>query len=414
MIDFLRKYRYHFLLILTGLAVLAIVNGWMHFDRQGIIYPDSAGYFEAAKNLYVYHIGHNYRPLLMAAITGIPYLFGAQDAFIYEFACYVNIFCWLATALLLFELLRQFLNVGLSFLFAFCSFLFIGQVALIYHLLSESIYTLMLVAVFCLLQGYYKNRSFWALSLALSILVASMLVRPGSKWLAVAFLVFYLREILRFYDKKPALLIYASLLLVVVQCAGIRYQFGNFTISYIDSVTYYNYLGSKAVALREGKDFEAVKQQRGSYIYAFNLDGQKIRETAFNDAMEQLKGNKANLLKAYVFNLIENSTAENVVVWDAKNTGRASGFETAKAFFLAVTRWQNILFTLCGMMLSAYFLLKKDAHPLLKKIGFCVLYTVLLSGISSQQGDRFHLVVFPLVLVLLAGLCFRKSPNEFP
>jgi hypothetical protein len=34
--------------------------------------------------------------------------------------------------------------------------------------------------------------------------------------------------------------------------------------------------------------------------------------------------------------------------------------------------------------------------------GFVILYTVLLSGVSCSQGDRFHLVIYPIVLILLA------------
>ena len=38
------------------------------------------------------------------------------------------------------------------------------------------------------------------------------------------------------------LVLYGSITLCFVQAAGLKYQFGDFTISYIDSVTFHNYL----------------------------------------------------------------------------------------------------------------------------------------------------------------------------
>ncbi len=401
------KYKYHFFLILIGLSVITVVNGLLHFDAQNLIYPDSEGYLEAAKNVYIYHIGHNYRPMMMAAINGIPYLFGCSDAFVYQFSFYINLVCWLATALFLFEILKTFVSEKMAFLFSLSSFLFIGMVAFTYHLLSEHIYTLFIVSAFYFLLKYYKSKSFWTLSIALSIVIVSMLVRPGSKWLAIVFMLFYGKELIRNYKSKAALLLYGSWLLVLIQCAGIKYQFGNFTISYIDSVTYYNYLGSKAIAIRDGKDFTDVKNERGNYIYSFYLNGPKIKETAFNDLKEQLKNNKMNLFKAYLSNLYENATTGNVVIWDAKNTYKTSDFDSIKTMLFAFSKWQNSIFTLIGLLLGFYFLLRKEV-VFFKVVAFYVVYIILISGISSEQGDRFHLVVFPFVLILLGRFLFGK------
>ena len=151
------KYKFQFLLLFIGIAVLALVNYVLQLNVQNHIYPDSESYYEAAKNAYIYHTGHNYRPIIMAAINGIPYLFGCSDAFIYEFSFYVNLFCWLATALVLFEILKSFVSEKIAFVFALCSFLFVGTIALIYHLLTENIYTLFILLVFYFLLKYYKT-----------------------------------------------------------------------------------------------------------------------------------------------------------------------------------------------------------------------------------------------------------------
>ena len=76
----LAKYYYHFLLILIGLVAITLFDFIVQMSSQGVIYPDSMGYHESAKNLYLFYRGHGYRPILMAIINGFPYVFGSSDA----------------------------------------------------------------------------------------------------------------------------------------------------------------------------------------------------------------------------------------------------------------------------------------------------------------------------------------------
>ena len=407
----LKKYKFQLLLVTIGIAVLVVVNYVLQLDIQNHIYPDSESYFEAAKNVFLYHTGHNYRPIVMAAINGIPYLFGCSDAFIYEFSFYVNLFCWLASALVLFEILKSFLSDKMAFLFALFSFLFVGTIALIYHLLTENIYTLFIAFVFYFLLKYYKpNRggaeqseakSFWQLSIAISILILSMLIRPGSKWLAIVFLIFFSKELIRNYKSKAALLIYGSWLLVLIQCVGIKYQFGNFTISYIDSVTYYNYIGSKAIAFKEGKEYDMSKDPRTFYI--FSLQPTQIQKVAKNDLILQLKTNSRNLFNAYFSDVYGNTISGNIPLNDCKNVKNTPYFNFWKEALFRLSQWQNRIFTLLGLLLATFYFFKSYKKEVyFSLISVYVLYIVASSGISCEQGDRFHLVIFPFVLILVA------------
>ena len=395
------KYKFHFFLLFFGIGLLVVINFILQLNLQNIIYPDSESYYEAAKNVYIYHIGHNYRPMVMAAINGIPYLFGCSDAFIYEFSFYVNVFCWLVTSLLLFEILRSFLSDKLAFLFALSSFLFVGTIILMYHLLSENIFTLFIVIVFYFLLKYYKTKTFWYLAIAISVLLLSMLVRPGSKWLAVLFTLFFIKELINNYKSKALFLVYGSLFLIVVQCAGIKYQFGNFTISYIDSVTYYNYIGSKAIAHKNGKEYYMATDPRVYYI--FSLKPVQIQEEAKRDLLDQLKTNKVNLLYAYCSDVYDNTISGSFPLTETVNYKKTSYFNFCSRLFFLISKWQNITFTSIGLLLaSIYFFRSYKNETYFSLIATYVVYIVGTSGISCSQGDRFHLVVFPFVLILIA------------
>jgi hypothetical protein len=273
--------------------------------------------------------------------------------------------------------------------------------AFVFHLLSETIYVFFILTAFYFLAKYYQQKLFWQLSVSLSIFILSMLIRPGAKFLAIVFVLYFIREILKNLRHKFSWFIYGSLLLVFVQCAGVKYQFGNFTISYIDSVTYYDYIGSKAMCLKEGKTYSQLDNPRGGYIYSHEC--YKQREIANEDLKQQLQHNTLNLGKAYISDVEDNATSGNVCVDDCKNVNNRKHFQFWKALFFEVSKWQNWIFTVVGFCLAVFCFFKSyKKEKLYGFISFFILYTLILSGISCGQGDRFHVITFPFVLLLLA------------
>lgn len=399
--QFLIQYKFHFLLIIIGLVAIALFDFCVQMSSQGIIYPDSTGYLSSAKNLYIYYRGHNYRPILMAVINGLPYLFGSSDSFIYIYSFYVNLICWLASFLVLFEILKEFSKPKFAFGFTVLPIFFIGNMAFVFHLLSETIYLLFMLSAFYFLAKYYKEKLFWQLSLSLSIFILSMLIRPGSKFLAIVFVLYFIKELIKNYKHKFSWFIYGSLFLVFVQCAGLKYQFGNFTLSYIDSVTYYDYIGSKAMCFKEGKKYSQLDNPRGEYIYSNECSEQ--RKIANEDLKQQLQHNTLNLLKAFISDVVDNATSGNVCIDDCKNVKNRSESQFCKPLLFAISKWQNWIFTTLGFCFAVFYFFKSyRKEKLYSFISFFILYTILLSGISCGQGDRFHVITFPFVLLLLA------------
>ena len=111
------KYKYHILLVLIGIIWISFFDFITQMSSQGVMHSDSFNYQESAKNLYVFFRGHNYRPILMALISGIPYLFGGSDESIFAFSFYVNLLCLLGSIVLLFEVSRAFVKL-LAFIIA--------------------------------------------------------------------------------------------------------------------------------------------------------------------------------------------------------------------------------------------------------------------------------------------------------
>lgn len=405
----IKKYRYHLLIVLVGLICLQTLNFLLQLGEQTLVYPDCSNYLESAQKMYLKFTGHYYRPMVMAFITGLPYLFGSSDSFIFEWSFYVNVCCWLGTSIIIFEILKDFVRERAAFWFAILPFFIFGNTILNFHILTENIFVFFNALAFYFLFQYYKSQKFWHLSLSLSLLLSSMLVKPGAKFFAIIVTLFFIKELIKNYRHKSSVFIYGSLLMILIQVVGMKVQYGDFTISYIDGVTYHNYICSKADCFKNGKEWEQINNPRAEYL--FTLDYAEQKKVASADLKHQITTNFPNLIKAYFSNLEDNAKSANACIQALINKDDRSNFDVAKTVFTHITKWQNRVFTLLAIVLSVFFLLKtyKRANTL-TFISIFILYIIVLSGISCGQGDRFHLVTFPFVIVLLAHYLSGTKP----
>ncbi len=412
--QFLSKYKYQIFLLFLASIWLLFLNFILQLNFQNTIYPDSKDYIIAAKNLFLYHRGHPNRPMLIAFITGLPYLFTQNEQVILNWSLFTNLICWLSSILLLFSILKNNINQKTAFLLT-CFFIFcVGNSMYVFHLLTETIFTFVLLLFFYFLQKYYKYKVFIYLSVAISILILSMLIKPSSKIITVLLVLYFSKILISNFKSKAMLLFYFSFTLVVVQASGIKYQFGNFTISYIDVVTAHNYLFSKAKCFEKGEEFSQINNPRADYL--FSNDMPTINNIAKSDRNEQLKNNKINLIVAYFSNLKGNILRGTFVVIDAKNVLKTNFFEISKRVLYLISFAQNLFITIIGLILSVLTILfYKKQQSFFIIISFFILYVVATSGISSDQGDRFHLIIYPLILILGAKfyqnywISFRKG-----
>ncbi len=399
------RYRFHLLLIFAGFLWLALFGWLTQIGNQGIVYADSTNYLESAKELYFHFRLHSYRPSLMAAITGLPYLFGFGDAAVYTFGFYLNVVCWMGSGLVLFGLLKGFVSEKRAFIFALSYFFLFGAAACVFHLLTESLYVFLTLSAFYFLAKYYRTKIFGWLSLSLSVFVLSVLVKPGALLIAIVFSVFFIREIIGNFRSKAIGFYGASVLLVLMHCAAMKSQFGNFTVSYIDAVTYYNYLGSRAESLSSGKPYSQENNPRSGVMHLIPVSAQKA--IAADDLKTQMMSNGNNLLKAFFIDVADNAKSGSTALMDCTNVKNRPVF--AGGVFFWISKWQNRILSVAGLLLAGYCLFRYKSKPLFALMGFYVLSVIFLFGISCCQGDRFHLVVFPFVLFLMAVSINQKK-----
>jgi hypothetical protein len=405
------KYNYHFLLILISIFWILTLDFLLQIHQQTFIFPDTYSYLIASENLYKNHTIDFIRPVLMALFHGIPFLFGFPIEALFSWSLVVNIFSWLAIIMLLFEILKTFLNPRKAFLFALVYVFIIGSAVINFHLLSESVFTLFLFLSLYFFCCYYCNGKFSFLSLGLSVLLLSVLIKPASSGILILVFLFFAKKLLQNIFNKWSILIGLSCVSVFFYMSLMKNHYGNYTISYIDSFTYYNYLGTRADDLRTHSKFVQCDNKRFDYFTSLSLPEQK--KAAFKDIKYQIESNSLNLFKAYMISIYTNSFKGCQAIYEYKNVNQKGYFEGVKFFFRVVSLMQNALLTLIGIFTSVYVLFRfKKIDTFIFLVAFFILYLFLISGISSEQGDRFHLVFYPQIIVLVAYFFNNKIRNS--
>ncbi len=344
----------------------------------------------------------------MALINGIPYVFGARNEFIYQFGVATNFICFAGFFVVFFEIAKNYFRKKTAFWLTIFSIFFFGNIALVFHLLTENIFMFGFILGYYFMMRYNKSSNYKFLAFSLTAFLLLMLIKPGAKLYAILLLIYFSKIVFKNLKSKYSWAIYSAIFFIFVQCAGLKYQFGNFTLSYIDSVTYYNYLGRKAMCLKFGNEYQQINNPRAEYIFSF--ESKEQAKIASNDLIYQIKNNPENLLKAYFLDFIENSKTGNTCIEDCRNVLEKKNFSFSKSIIFGATKWQNRLFTLLGILTSLYFIIRNRKKPnMFFWISIYLIMNYAVSGISCGQGDRFHVITFPLVVLLLAKYLQEKK-----
>lgn len=256
-----------------------------------------------------------------------------------------------------------------------------------FHLLSESIFTLFLTLGVFLFGKYFETDKFYFLSLALSVMLLSLLVKPILKIGVVLLLLFYGYTIIRNLKNRVSLVLCISITLLFGHLYLMKKQFGEYTISYIDTLTYYNYLGTKADCLKNETVFKPSKNERQLYFNSLPLSQQK--STAYNDLKNQLVNNPINLFKAYGMNLYNNSFIGTNSLSKFKNYKKTFYFEPIRLLFRILSKIERFFFSILAIFLSFYFLIKsriKDKIIIFSSIAICI-YSLFLEFLQMKVID---------------------------
>jgi hypothetical protein len=320
----------------------------------------------------------------------------------------LNLVLWLTTILLIFKTVRLFASdkiaIGTSVLYVFC----FGSMSHIGLILTEPITTFLLTTCGFLAFRYLKDQQVNNLGYICGILLISVLVRPGMMYWAllvtlVTVIWAYRSGALTINWLRPIIF---GIGCVLLQAVSVQKEYGNFTVSYIDKATWYNYLGAQVEADETGRDYWDVKAEHQAVLAQNSWPENSVM--CKDDLLHHVRSEPFLVLQYFVRNIGINAIGKNYGISTAQNFTGSSMHKPLQYVLTYTAMAQNLLFVLGSVLLGIVLLIKREWNIATTLVIGSIAYIVFTSGISFNQGDRFNVVFYPLTLMLLAYVISRS------
>lgn len=379
------------------------------------ITPDSYSYIEASNMFFDKFKPHPTRPFGYSFILGLinlVYENPSRDQYI-AYSILINLVSWVGSIVLLKKTLSIYFTDKVSFWLTLFSTLSIGNIAIVFQLLSESITVFFLSLISYFIIKYNKSKEFKYLIFAVTGMNLTILVRPGFLYLGIISslilitILMYKRQV----KNKEMSFFILSITLIAFQYTMMYKEYGKGTVSFIDKITWYYYLGAESQASKFETTYRSVRESR--YLEHSKKSYKELSEISNKDLIDQIKNNFPNVIREWMRNLKQNSYVGAYGIKKAKKVHKINSNETylfTSNLLYKISTMQNkfyILLFLLSLLMVVMNLFKTNvAIYILTTI---ISYVILTSGISFSQGDRFHCILYPLILILFLNLIKNKS-----
>jgi hypothetical protein len=143
--------------------------------------------------------------------------------------------------------------------------------------------------------------------------------------------------------------------------------------------------------------------------FCSGLSYPEISRISTDDFKLQLSGSLQHVSRGWVMNLLENSSTGSNLLSDIRK-GKSYFSASIAQILHVVSRYQNLLFTIVLLIsVLGWTIYWFSGHWTLGALILLLLYVFLSSGISFLQGDRFHSVLYPSILIVFVKLIYASS-----
>ena len=395
------------MLLFALLSLLLVGWGLQWFENafsEKQVATDTFSYLEAASLLFAEGKAHPTRTFGSAIVLGLPYLFSSsvelKSIMIFNYG--LNLILWLATTILLFRTISLFASTKLASLASALYILCFGAMSHVGLILTEPISTFLLTLCGFLAFRFLKDKQVKDLGYICGILLVSVLIRPGMLYWALLITLItcawaYRSGAITFRWLRPIIF---GLGCILLQSVSVHKEYGNFTVSYIDKVTWYNYLGAQVEADLTERDYWEVKAE-----HQLTLSQNSWPENSIlckEHLVHQVKNSPLIVLQHFVKNIGWNAIGKNYGISAAQNFSGSSIHKPLQLVLSYTAMAQNLLFVLGSIILGIVLLVRREWNVATVIVVGSIAYIIFTSGISFNQGDRFNVVFYPLTLMLLS------------
>jgi hypothetical protein len=367
---------------------------------ENIFNEDQASYFTAAQDFYNLFVAHTHRCIGYPLFLGLPELFGMSPPYDYWPVILNMIFLsgilWLATkfSTKLQAPVLTFVSIGLALAPGFLRSVNLALTEIGFAFFS-------LLSLYSLLRYLKSEKAVTAFSFFFFLGLAT-LFRPGLypfTFFALSVFLVYLIVKKKFRIQTLGFMLSGLLLTVGFQSLMMKKSHDTFRLTYIDDQTWYLYGGALVASIHQNdcftnQCFREEQAKRLAQIDSLSLDEMSV--LAKKDRKQAVFEHTPAFIKMFKINLVTNLKS-------------GSGNKSDNKLLYQWTVFNNLFFSFVPFVLFGIFLLtsarkittQNEFLFLIFILGF-IAYTILTGGISAYQGDRFHIVFYPMALVFIS------------
>lgn len=382
---------------ITILLIFVYLNG--EYNKY-IFEGDQTSYFESGNLLIKNFEAHPFRTFGYGFLLSLPQIFGMQATYAY-WPIILNLLFFLGILWTIYKfenLLRKplLLPMGLALLLS------IGFIRGMSFALTETGFSFFVLLSAYHLLKFLKGKKAYNLFFLFFTLGFAALFRPGLylfTLLIVPICIGYLILVKQINIKTIFSIVLGLFLTLGIQSFLMKKTYNTYRLTYIDDITWYRYGGALATTINEkncisNQCFREEQTKRDRIIDTLNNDEMSIISKA--DRKEILFNKTNAFIKMMKVNISTNLLSGSVKAQENKLLHRWTVFNNLflsiipflmYAFLLILQRWRS---SIC-----------LELHLVLLFCISIIAYSIITSGVSAYQGDRFHIVFYPLSLLVL-------------
>jgi hypothetical protein len=394
------------------LCIMGSLNFFTAHKAYISLLPDCSSYLSAATILYTSGTADAIRPYGISSFISIPLWLGASEANNLICIWCMQFVLWLTQVAIIFKTISLFANNKMAFVLSLFWIFNVSNIIYSTLPLSETFAGFLLTCVaYFLCQYFFNEKLFVHLAIATLLLCLLVLVRPTFLYLGIACSITLCILCIRKLKFSSFGICIVGLLLILYQCYKMHKQYGNYTVSYIDKWAMITYIDVRAKQYANQTTFTEERQKIEDTIKSIK-DNKSLSKMASADFKNQLQNNTFNFTKAYSISLLENSTKGCGLVNKIPFHTTSKEKLLDKGMYL-LTMLQNIFYSFSILLVLPLLFYRKWKTKNIKInlpsvfLYLICLYTIVLSGFSFYQYDRFHIIIVPAV-VILWGIYFSR------
>jgi len=400
------------------IAYTSIGTGNIHGTHYWV--PDAQSYVNAGKYFWLQQKLHFFRTWGYPLIAGLPLVFTENENTARAFLILCNFIFFTGSVLLLFHIIQETANKILAWIGSILFLLSPGIVFIQFAVLTESLFIFISLLAIRYFQLYTRNAQPKYLVWFYLFICYAAAIRPIYFYLCIIllpwlFVIFYRRK---FNWKFPTAIAGIFILFILLPMFAMKRSYGVFTFTHNSGYVLYHYIGSYAASIpgsTQIKMYDSFDKAEKALDARYGVQKTEDilwtkRDSLYRSEFKQLLRTKfKSFLVAYIFNLKENATsASHFLPLNAKSNKANHNLAT-------LSKWENMAMSIIGFLLFPCFIffgfvqvLRKKGNNLFREqnVFVAILGLVLMAfgALSFWQGDRFSIVYYPMVLILVAAV----------